>query len=179
MGTLKKANAKFKKKAEDGEEMPRKFTAGYEEAPNAMRNSGERKYARSQYESEKPKLKVSEKKAESFGEAFKRNKASGAKTFTWNNKSYTTETKADVAKKATSAAPAKATPAPAKKAEPAKPAPRSTVPDKLTTGPKTPSTGTYTPPGKPAGKPAKPLGNRPPSKAAAQKFGGKTKKKCC
>lgn len=51
---------------------------------------------------------------ETFGQAFKRNRAAGAKTFTWKGKSYTTETAEDVAKKAapkpysTSAAAAKA-----------------------------------------------------------------------
>ena len=38
-------------------------------------------------------------KKETFGEAFKRNRARGEKTFEWNGKKYTTETKEDVAKK--------------------------------------------------------------------------------
>ena len=162
MGTLKKANAKFKKKAEDGEAMPRKFTEGYEETPNTMRNSGDRALAKSKYYSENQlKTKATpEKKAESFGEAFKRNRVAGAKTFTYNGKSYTTETNEEATKKA----PAK----PLGNRPPAKSAASPSPASKLTSGPKTPSTGTYTPPGKPA---SSPLENNPPAKKVTSPSG--------
>jgi len=67
------------------------------------------------------KAKVAETKtpaatAETFGQAFKRNRDAKAKTFEYKGKSYTTDTKEDVAKKA----------APIKKAETSIPTPYST-----------------------------------------------------
>lgn len=65
------------------------------------------------------------KKAESFGEAFKRNRAAGAKTFTHNGKSYTTKTKEEAAKKTTPAAAPAAKPS-AKPSAPIAKAPSTT-----------------------------------------------------
>jgi len=144
MGTLKKANAKFKKKADDG------ISTNYQD-----RQGNYSKEDSKSPPNKFPEAKAPEKKAESFGEAFKRNKASGAKTFTYNGKSYTTETKEEAAKKA----PAK----PLGDRPPAKSAASTSPASKLTSGPKTPSTGTYTPPGKPA---SSPLGNHAPAKTA-------------
>jgi hypothetical protein len=44
-------------------------------------------------------------KKETFGEAFKRNRAGGEKTFEWNGKKYTTETKEEADAKKKKAAP--------------------------------------------------------------------------
>ena len=46
-------------------------------------------------------MKAPKKKAMTFGQAFSKNRKAGKKTFTYKGKKYTTQTKAEVSRKAT------------------------------------------------------------------------------
>ena len=101
MGTLKKSVVK--KKAEDGYKA-RQGNYPKEETKSSAGEGPSKDYKERQGQASEtksapnkfPEAKAPEKK-QSFGEAFKAGRSSGAKTFTWNGKSYTTETKEDKA----------------------------------------------------------------------------------
>jgi len=91
MVTVKKA--KVFKKAEDG------VSSDYKERQGNYPKEGGKEPL-----NKFPEAKVPEKAAPKFGEAFKAARAAGKSTFTWNGKSYTTKTKEDAAKSASSSA---------------------------------------------------------------------------
>ena len=178
MATVKKS--KVFKKAEDG------VSADYKERQGNYPKEGGKTPPNKFPEAKAPETK----KAQTFSQAFAAARKAGDKTFKWNGKSYTTQTKEEAtkAKPAAKVETKPATPA-AKPSTPAAKAPEKKAelkPETAFTLKK--ATGqqlverakavvppsVYTRPGKGT---SKPLGNRPPAKSAAQKFGGKTKKK--
>ena len=189
MGTLKKNKASFRTKAEDGY----KSRQGNYPKEEAKSSSEESSYKERQGQTERkapnkfPEAKSPEKAAEkkqTFGEAFKAARSSGAKNFTFNGKSYNTQLKEEAVKKTTPAAKSSSTSETKPAAKPELKASTAFTVKKATgnqlieraQATRHPDTSTYKRPGTPAK--AKPGSGAPlKSYPSTQKCGGKTKKK--